>query len=162
MRSINRVGVTLVELVITVSILALLASMALPLSQMVGKRTRELELRRNLRTIRTAIDAYKSEHDEAVRAGNMIASVNRSGYPVTLEILVTGDTFGSRYQYRKRFLRRIPVDPMNPPAAGKTPLWGLRSYADNPDTSIWGREDVYDIHSESDGVAIDGSSYRTW
>ncbi len=162
MRAFNRAGVTLVELVITVSILALLASMALPLSQMLGKRTRELELRRNLRTIRAAIDAYKNDYDEAVRAGNLIGSVNRSGYPATLEVLVAGDTFGGRYQYRKRFLRRIPVDPMNPPAAGMTPPWGLRSYADNPDTRVWGREDVYDIHSESDGIAIDGSSYRTW
>ena len=155
-------GVTLVELVITVSILALLASVALPLAQMTGKRVRELELRRNLRVLRTAIDDYKKAYDKAVLEKKISSVVNSTGYPKDLDTLVAGDAFGGTYNYKHKFLRRIPADPMNPPKAGETPQWGLRSYADSPDSSSWGREDVYDIYSESEGIAIDGTRYKDW
>lgn len=155
-------GVTLVELVVTVSILALLASVVLPLSRMTGQRVRELELRRNLRIIRTAIDDYKKAYDTAVEERRIVAAAARSGYPKDLEILVTGDDFGGAYRVRQRFLRRIPVDPMYPPRANGPPSWGLRSYSDSPDAVTWGREDVFDVYSLSDGVAIDGTRYRDW
>jgi general secretion pathway protein G len=155
-------GVTLVELVVTVSILALLASVVLPLSWMAGQRTRELELKRNLRVIRTAIDDYKRAYDKAVQEKKIVAVANKTGYPKDLEMLVAGDDFGGVYSYKQRFLRRIPPDPMNPPRGGQEPKWGLRSYTDSPDSPVWGREDVFDIYSESEGVAIDGSRYKDW
>lgn len=154
-----RSGVTLVELVVTVSILAILASVILPLAQMAGQRTREVELRRNLRVLRTAIDDYKKAYDKAVEEKKFDAASNRSGYPKDLDILVSGDDFGGT---KHKFLRRIPIDPMNPPKSGEEPRWGLRSYADSPDSSVWGREDVFDIYSDSEGVAIDGSRYKEW
>jgi len=151
--------VTLVELVVTVSILAVLASVILPLAQMAGQRTREVELRRNLRVLRTAIDDYKKAYDKAVEEKKINAAPNRSGYPKDLDILVSGDDFGGT---KHKFLRRIPIDPMNPPKNAEEPRWGLRSYADSPDSPAWGREDVFDIYSDSEGVAIDGSRYKDW
>lgn len=155
-------GVTLVELVVTVTILALLASVAMPLARMAGQRTRELELRRNLRMIRTALDDYKKTYDKAVEGKKIVAVANRTGYPKDLETLVTGDDFGGLYSYKQKFLRKIPQDPMNLSKGREEPQWGLRSYTDSPDSTVWGREDVYDIYSESEGVAIDGSSYKDW
>lgn len=155
-------GVTLVELVVTVSILALLGSVVLPLAAMTGKRVREMELQRNLRMIRTAIDDYKDAYDAAVAAHSIAATVNRSGYPRNLEVLVQGDDFGGAFAYKRRFLRRIPQDPMNPGEGAEGPRWGLRSYADSPDSRVWGREDVFDLYSESTERAIDGSLYRDW
>lgn len=155
-------GLTLVELLISVMLLALLASAVLPLSRMTAQRTRELELRRNLRTIRTALDDYKKAHDKAVELKKIVVVQNVSGYPKTLESLVEGEDFGGLYGVKRKFLRRIPADPMNPPPAGQPPQWGLRSYSDQPDSTSWGREDVYDVYSLSEGVAIDGSSYKDW
>jgi general secretion pathway protein G len=158
----HRRGVTLVELIATVAILAVLASAILPLSRMTAQRTREIELRRNLRTIRLALDEYKKAYDLAVDQKKIVSSLNKTGYPETLQILVTGYDFGGLYGYKKKFLRRIPYDPMNPPQAGQEPRWGLRSYADRPDSVTWGGEDVYDVYSLSEGTAIDGSRYKEW
>lgn len=155
-------GLTLVELLVAVTLLALLASAVLPLAQMTAKRTREIELRRNLRTIRTAIDDYKKAYDKAIEQKKIVAIKNLSGYPKTLELLVTGDDFGGLYGTKHKFLRRIPADPMNPPSPGQPPQWGLRSYSDQPDSTNWDREDVFDLYSLSEGVAIDGSRYKDW
>lgn len=155
-------GITLVELVATVAILGVLASVILPLSRMSAQRSREIELRRNLRIIRTALDDYKKSYDQAVQDKKIIPSLNKSGYPETLQVLIDGQDFGGLYGYKRKFLRRIPVDPMNPPPPGEAPRWGVRSYADRPDASNWGGEDVYDVYSLSEGVAIDGSRYKEW
>ncbi len=155
-------GFTLVELLVAVALLALLASAVLPFTRMTAQRTREIELRRNLRTIRTAIDDYKKHYDKAIELKKLMAVENLSGYPRTLELLVEGDDFGGLYGSKRKFLRRIPADPMNPPAPGQPPQWGLRSYSDQPDSTNWGREDVFDIYSLSEGVAIDGSRYKDW
>lgn len=157
-----RSGLTLVELVVTVTILTILASVILPATRMVGQRNREIELKQNLRIIRTAIDDYKKAYDKAVDEKKIIPTANKSGYPENLEILVTGQDFGGVYNYKRKFLRRIPVDPMNPPAPGEQPKWGIRSYMDKPDSTSWGREDVFDVYSLSDGAAIDGSRYKDW
>jgi len=154
----NRCGVTLVELLVAVALLAVLTSAILPFNRMTAQRTRELELRRNLRTIRTALDDYKHAYDKAIEQKKIVAVANATGYPKTLEVLVEGDDFGGLYAVKRKFLRRIPPDPMNPP----TGQWGLRSYVDAPDTDIWGKEDVYDIYSQSGGVALDGSKYKEW
>lgn len=155
-------GLTLIELIITVAILGVLASVVVPSVQMTVKRTKELELRRDLRMMRTAIDDYKKSYDEAVKAGKIPSVQNKSGYPETLDELVEGKDFGGLYSYKKKFLRKIPTDPFNPPPPGEPPKWGMRSYTDDPESTQWGGEDVYDVHSLSEGTAIDGSTYKDW
>lgn len=159
---LNSRGLSLIELVVTVTILAILAAVVLPSAQMTAKRLKELELRRELRTMRTALDDFKKTYDKAVDEKKIVASMNKSGYPETLQQMVEGYDFGGALNYKKKFLRRIPVDPFNPPKPGEEPKWGLRSYTDEPDSTSWGGEDVYDIYSLSEETAIDGSHYKDW
>ena len=158
----KRKGVTLLELIVAISILTILVAGIVPLTRMTAKRTREIELRQNLRIMRTAIDNFKKSYDKAVEDKKIVSTVNKSGYPETLGQLVDGYDFGGLYAYKKKFLRKIPIDPMNPPDPGEEPRWGLRSYSDEPDTSSWGGEDVYDVYSLSEGTALDGTKYRDW
>lgn len=145
-------GVTLIELLATITIISILAAGIMPLSQMAYKRGKEIELKRALRTIRGALDEYKALVDEK----KITVSADASGYPESLEILVEGvPLVGS--QMKKKLLRRIPKDPMT-----ETGEWGLRSYADEPDSDVWGGQDVYDVYSKSEGVGIDGTPYRQW
>lgn len=144
---------TLIELMVTMAILSILMAGVLPLSRMTYWRSREVELRQNLRTIRTAIDRYK----EMVEEGKLPKEAGASGYPKRLEMLVEGVELPGPVPSKVKFLRRIPPDPMTDD--GK---WGLRSYADPFDSTIWGGQDVYDIYSLSEGRALDGSSYRDW
>ncbi len=153
-------GLTFVELLITVSILAVLASVIIPLSELTVKREKELELRRNLRTIRTAIDNYKRAFDE----GRILKKVGESGYPPDLMTLVEGVDDAKSPESGKtiRFLRRVPRDPMNPDTAfSPEDAWALRSYLSPPDDPREG-EDVFDVFSKSEEVAIDGTPYSSW
>jgi general secretion pathway protein G len=161
-RLINNRGLSLIELIVTMTILSILALIVLPSAQMAMKRNREMELRRSLRMVRTAIDEYKKNYDQAVAEKKITPSMDNAGYPETLEVLVEGYDFGGLVNYKKKFLRRIPVDPFNPPEPGEEPQWGLRSYKDEPDSEIWGGEDVYDIYSLSKDTAIDGTKYKDW
>ncbi len=158
----RRSGLSLIELVITMTILAILASVVMPLSHMTSQRTRELELRRNLRTIRTAVDDFKKRYDKALTEKKIQAVMNKSGYPETLKILVEGFDFGDANGTKIKFLRRTPSDPFNPPKGNEEPKWGLRSYSDKPDSGSWGGEDVYDVYSLSEGTAIDGTKLKDW
>jgi len=158
----NNRGVSLIELIVTMIILSILALLILPTAQMTMKRNREIELRRDLRTIRTAIDDYKKSYDQAIAEKKLTPSLNNSGYPETLQVLVDGYDFGGLVNYKKKFLRRIPVDPFNPPKPGEEPKWGLRSFEDQPDSTTWGGEDVYDVYSLSADNAIDGTKYKDW
>jgi general secretion pathway protein G len=155
-------GISLIELIVTLIILSVLSLLILPSAQMTMKRNREIELRRELRVIRTAIDEYRKTYDQAVIEKKLMDSLNKSHYPETLQVLVDGYDFGGLVDYKKKFLRRIPADPFNPPNPGEEPQWGLRSYTDQPDSSTWGGEDVYDVYSLSDGTAIDGTKYKDW
>jgi general secretion pathway protein G len=155
-------GLTLVELVVTVTILALLASVIMPLAQMSGRRTREIELHRNLRTIRTAIDEFNKRYEKAKTDKKMQEVINKTGYPATLQELVDGFDFGEVTPPKRKFLRRIPRDPFNPPKGKEEPKWGLRSYSDKSDSTTWGGEDVYDVYSLSEETAIDGTKYKDW
>ena len=158
----NISGISLIELIVTLIILSVLSMLILPSAQMMMKRNREIELRRELRLIRTAIDDYRKTYDQAVIEKKLLDSLNKSHYPETLQVLVDGYDFGGLVNYKKKFLRRIPVDPFNPPNPGEEPQWGLRSYADQPDSTTWGGEDVYDVYSLSEGKAIDGTKYKDW
>lgn len=145
-------GFTLIELMVTVAIIALLASVALPLAEVTVQRNKEADLRRSLRDIREAIDAYKRAYDE----GALEKGLDKTGYPPTLAALVEGavdkrDAKGARLY----FLRRVPPDPVS----GQE--WGLRSYASPADAPQAGK-DVFDVYSRSDQAGLNGVPYREW
>ena len=151
-------GLTLFELLICITILAILASAALPMAELTVTRTKEMELRRSLREVRTALDAWKDDYDKAALEKKIITSINETGYPESLEKLMEGNDWGGLYPYKRRYLRRLPVDPFDENDEG----WGLRSYRDDPDSTSYGGEDVYDIYSQSTRTALDGTLYNTW
>jgi general secretion pathway protein G len=143
-------GLTFVELIITVAILSILAMAALPVARFQVKRQNERELRRDLWMIRDAIDKYKDAADR----GAFQTKVDSQNYPPDLQTLVTGvDVQGKKL----KFLRRIPNDPMT----GK-PEWGMRSMQDDPDSTSYGGQSVFDVYSKSQGTALDGTKYSTW
>ena len=152
-------GFTLIELVITVAIVALLASVALPVSELAVQRTKEQELRRTLRQIRDAIDMYKQASDE----GRIRKSIGDSGYPKKLEDLTeVVDDQKSPKKEKIYFLRRIPRDPLNAdPTLSAAATWGKRSYASPPDDPREG-DDVFDVFSLASGKGINGQPYRDW
>ena len=143
-------GLTLVELIVTIAILAILAAGAAPIARFKVKREKERELRYDLWTMRDAIDKYKDAADK----GAFQTKVDSQNYPPDLETLVNGvDVQGKKV----RFLRHIPVDPMT----GK-PEWGLRSMQDDPTSDSYGGQSVFDVYSKSQGTALDGTKYSEW
>ncbi len=145
-------GFTLAELVMVAALISILAGMALPIARYTVKRQKEAELRLALRRMRTAIDEYKRLSDQ----GMIQIKLGSEGYPPDLETLVEGvEVVGQ--PVKRKFLRRIPRDPMT-----GTTEWGLRSYQDEPDSMSWGGQNVYDVHTTSEGVAIDGTKYKDW
>lgn len=151
-------GYSFIELLVVSALLIILASAAVPMARVTMQRQREVELRRALRDIRTAIDRYKDAVDQGVIAGTELEASNE-GYPPSLETLVEGVevTDGETEESRIKFLRRIPFDPFT-----KRQEWGLRAYQDDPDATRWGGDNVYDVYSLSPGVALDGTRYREW
>lgn len=150
-------GYSFVELLVVTAILLVLASAIAPLSQVTMQRQREVELRRALREIRTAIDEYKDAADLGVIGGASLDSRNE-GYPPDLETLVEGvEVVNDASGRRVRFLRRIPIDPFT-----KGTDWGLRAYQDSPSATSWGGGNVYDVYSKAAGTALDGTRYRDW
>jgi len=152
-RSGPSAGFTIAEMVIVCAILAVLAAAVVPLVHTTRKRTKEMELRAHLREMRYAIDEFKRYSD----AGLLPVDLGSDGYPPDLETLVEGVDVVGQVDYKARFLRRIPVDPMTGEAE-----WGLRSYQDEPDSTSWGGENVYDVYSLSEGVGLNGVPYEEW
>lgn len=152
-------GFTLIELVITLAIVALLSTIALPLTELAVQRNREQELHHALRQIRSAIDAYKLAWDE----GRIPTSIGKSGYPASLELLVEGvDDVTSPEKRKIYFLRRIPRDPFSTdPTVTASDTWGKRSYASSADDPQEG-DDVYDVYSRAPGNDLRGIPYRDW
>lgn len=143
-------GLTLVELIVTVFLLGILASAAIPVARFQIKRQNEKELRYDLWQMRDAIDKYKDAADK----GAIRTKLESQNYPPDLQTLVDGvDIQGKKV----RFLRKIPIDPMT----GNTD-WGLRSMQDDPDSDSWGGQSVFDVYSKSQGTALDGTKYREW
>lgn len=143
-------GLTLVELIVTVFILSILASAAIPVARFQVKRQKERELRYDLWMMRDAIDKYKDAADR----GAFQTKVDSQNYPPDLDTLVKGVEVQGK---KLKFLRRIPVDPMT---GDKD--WGLRSMQDDPDSDSYGGQSVFDVYSKSQGTALDGTKYSTW
>ena len=168
----NSRGVTFLELLITLAIIMILASVVLPLTKIGGKRSKELELRQALRIVRTSIDEFRQDW---ARDGNTLLgplcvknqlsckeNTGLTGYPKSLETLLLVELSGEESVIEeksavRRYLRRIPFDPMT-----NSQEWGLRCYQDEADVDNWCGEDVFDIHTTGSGVAIDKTKYRDW
>jgi len=144
-------GFTLLELIVAATILAILTFMAVPLARVTIQRERERQLRQALWEMRDAIDRYKDAADR-----NMFRTkVDSMNYPPDLDELVKGvEIAGGK---KVRFLRSVPIDPMT-----KTKEWGLRSMQDDPDSTSWGGQNVFDVYTKSEGIALDGTKYKDW
>ena len=152
----NERGFTFIEMIVVTTILLVLASTVMPLAQVTMQRQREAELHRALREMRTALDKFKDAVDQGLIPSTELEPANE-GYPPDLETLVDGVSVANDASGRKlKFLRRVPIDPMT------RDEWGLRSYQDDPDSTSWGGQNVFDVYTKSDGTALDGTKYRDW
>jgi len=142
-----------VELAIVAAIISILTAMVIPVVRYTVKRQDELELRFALRTMRDAIDKYKQYSD----SGLIQPQLGTEGFPTDLQTLVDGVNLVGQINKKQKFLRRIPIDPMS-----KKAEWGLRSFQDEPDSTSWGGQNVYDVYSLSPLKAIDGTYYKDW
>jgi general secretion pathway protein G len=155
MCSSNRRGLTLIELIVAFTIMLLLTTMAVPLARSRVRREKERDLRNALREIHAAIDKYK-DYCDGGKLGTQKA--DNQCYPDTLEILVEGvKGSGTNADTKIKFLRRLPVDPMT-----KSTEWGKRSMQDDPKSSGWGGQNVFDVFTKSNEKALDGSAYADW
>jgi general secretion pathway protein G len=150
-------GYTFVEVIVVTAIVFILASAVMPLAQVTAQRAREVELHRDLREMRTAIDRFKDAVDQGIIPMTELKPENQ-GYPPDLQTLVDGVKLAGDASGRKmKFLRRVPIDPMT-----KSTDWGLRSYQDSPTASSWGGQNVFDVYTKDEGTALDGTKYRDW
>jgi general secretion pathway protein G len=153
MKTRRHSGFTLIELLVTVMIISILVGLAVPLARNSIKREKEFALRAALREIRTALDKYKDASDR----GFIMMKIDTEGYPETLQILVDGVDAVGQVNKKLKFLRRVPIDPMT-----KSAEWGQRSYQDDPKSTSWGGQNVFDVYTKSEGTALDGTKYSEW
>ena len=150
-------GYTFIELLVVTTIILILASAVQPLAKVTIQRSREAELHRVLREMRTAIDKFKDAADAGMIPTTELKA-NSEGYPPDLETLVEGVSVANDATGRKlKFLRKVPVDPMTHASE-----WGMRSYQDKPDATRWGGQNVFDVYTTFDGTALDGTKYKDW
>jgi general secretion pathway protein G len=142
-------GFTLIELIVATIILSILVGMAVPVAKNAVNREREHELRYQLWMIRDGIDRYKDAADK----GAFQTKLGSDNYPPDLDTLVNGVDVGGK---KLRFLRKVPIDPMTKQE------WGMRSTQDDKDSTSWGGQNVFDVYTKSDGVALDGTKYKDW
>ncbi|HEY4492288.1 MAG TPA: type II secretion system protein [Acidobacteriota bacterium] len=157
----NQKGVTLIELLVVIAILMVLSSLVLPVARFAIQRQREIELKRNLRVLRDAIDAYREAAQPSTPGAvpKIQTKFGTDGWPPNLEALVEGEArIGDAAGKKIKFLRRIPIDPIT-----NSYDWGLRSYQDEPDSTAWSGENVWDVYSKSTALSLDGvSHYNEW
>jgi general secretion pathway protein G len=153
MRRRRQQGFTVVELSVVCAMIAILTAMAIPVAKYSIKRQNEMELKYDLRLLRDALDKYKQYSD----TGQIQVQIGSEGYPPDLKTLVDGVALVGQLNKKQKFLRRIPIDPVT-----KKAEWGQRSYQDEPDSTSWGGQNVYDVFSLSDGRATDGTYYKDW
>ncbi len=146
-------GFTLVELIVTVTIIAIITGLAIPLTRNTIKREKETDLRIALREMRVAIDKYKEASDK----GQIQQTLDGGGYPAKLQDLVDGVPQVGQVDKKLKFLRRIPLDPMT-----NSTEWGMRSVQDDPKVNSWGGQNVFDVYTKSEGIALDGTKYSEW
>jgi len=146
-------GFTLIELIVTATVLAILVGTAIPLARNTIMRQRETELRQALREMRSAIDRYKTASDQ----GLIQVKLGTEGYPEKLDVLVDGVAMTGAVDKKLKFLRRVPVDPMT-----NSMDWGMRSYQDDPTSQSWGGQNVFDVYTKSAAMALDGTNYKDW
>lgn len=158
----TRSGVSLIELIVTITILGILAAGVMPLVRNTTTRTKEIELRRNLRILRIAIDDCKKMNDKAPT--NLNVGASGSGYPKALTDLVDGiPNPNSATPGKVYFLRRPVYNPMDPSSAtNKQWGWDLRCYKDPPTATSWCGDDVFDVYAPQTGTALDGTKYNEW
>ena len=144
---------TFVELMASITIILILTTVALPLARLQIQRAKEVELRRDLREVREAIDHFKDFADR----GMIPVKADTFGCPPDLQTLVEGVTLKGTATAKYKFLRKMPVDPMT-----DTPDWGMRAMQDDPDSRSWGGQNVFDVYSKSDGAALNGTKYSDW
>ncbi len=153
-------GISLIELIVTITILGILAVGVMPLIRNTAVRSKEIELKRNLRIIRIALDDYRKTFDK-IPAGPLKTG---SGYPKELQELVDGHDFGDVKIGKVKFLRRPVLNPIDPKSSTDEKQWGweLRCYKDEPDSSSWCGDDVYDVYAPQTDTAMDGTKYNQW
>ena len=157
--SVRPRGFTLIEMLVTVTIVALMSTIAFPMLELAERRSNERELREALRQIRTALDNYKQAVDE----GRIVEETKGTGYPPTLDVLVEGvvDAKSPSKDKKLYFLRKVPRDPVNQTLEAGAPIWGLRSYA-SPATAPQPGADVFDVYSLSPAIGLNGIPYKEW
>jgi general secretion pathway protein G len=153
-------GLSLIEMLVVIAIVSILAAAVMPLSRMTVRRVKETELRSGLRNIRAAIDAFNKDCITKKLASD---NCTKDNFPESLDVLTQPLKLAGAGDKTRKYLRRIPRDPFSPPGSTvDQDSWGLRSASDQPDSTQWGGENVYDVYSKSDGVSSDGTKYSTW
>lgn len=154
-------GFNLIEMMVTVVILSILASVAIPYAELSVRRSHEYELKSTIRDIRSAIDRFHLDW-QAQQIVSSPSLVSDDGYPRTLAVLVNGIDEKGAMNKKRYYLRRIPKNPFVDPNLPVEEHWQLRGYQDAPDALYWGERDVYDVRPNTDRIAIDGTPYKSW
>jgi general secretion pathway protein G len=154
-------GFTLIEMLVVLAILSILAGVSLPYAEMTVRRDKELELKRDMREVRTAIDHFHYDWQNGIIAKTSNAA-SEDGYPKTLEVLTQGVDLSGPRPVKQKYLRRIPENPFGDTSLSPDRQWGLRAYGDPADSTQWGGEDVYDLYCPGNEKALDGSYCHDW